>query len=164
MKWIELNIHEGGGELYPLIDYGFKENDALIYCYRHGFHWTENGVELYDYIDRVSCFCCYNNKISELRFMYFNLPEYWQRLKNMEDKISQRSQPADLSYHTLSLYRNIGLKKFEERFERELSEGKVKKNEQGVYIMTDIENDCDECCNAQEIDTKEQFIQFDLFE
>ena len=43
----------------PLAEWGLTEADALRYCRKHGIHWTENGIDLYDILDRVSCWCCW---------------------------------------------------------------------------------------------------------
>lgn len=44
----------------PLRDWGITEADALQYCYTKGFVWHEDGVRLYELLDRVSCWCCGN--------------------------------------------------------------------------------------------------------
>ena len=53
----ERNEHK----LLPLVDWKMTEKDCLEYCYNRGFYWEENGVQLYDILDRVSCWCCANN-------------------------------------------------------------------------------------------------------
>lgn len=74
---------------YPLIMWGMTENDCLIKCYRNGFHWKEGDTELYDVLERVSCFCCANKNQKECRAMIKHLPEYWQKIKDMEQKIGK---------------------------------------------------------------------------
>ena len=74
---------------YPLIMWGMTENDCLIKCYRSGFHWDENGRELYDYLERVSCYCCGNKNLRECKAVIRNFPEYWQKIKDMETRIGQ---------------------------------------------------------------------------
>lgn len=74
-------------KIYPLIYWGMSENDCLVKCYKSGFDWKEsNGIDLYDVLDRVSCFCCGNKNLRELKAMYENLPEYWQKLREMQLK------------------------------------------------------------------------------
>ena len=74
-------------KVYPLILWNMSENDCLVKCYKNGFRWIEkNGVELYDVLDRVSCWCCGNKNLKELKAIYQHLPEYWQKLKDMQDK------------------------------------------------------------------------------
>lgn len=80
-------------KLYPLIEWGMKEADCLDYCYSHGWNWhektteTECGwVELYEILDRVSCWCCANKNQREIRSIIHYLPNYWSRIKDYEDR------------------------------------------------------------------------------
>lgn len=74
-------------KVYPLILWGMTENDCLTYCYKKGFVYQEsNGVQLYQILDRVSCFCCGNKNLTELKNIYQYLPEYWQQLKEMQKR------------------------------------------------------------------------------
>lgn len=71
----------------PLVDWGMTESDCLEYCYKHGFRWLEKpGVDLYQILDRVSCWCCGNKNLKELKAIYTHLPEYWEDLKRLQDK------------------------------------------------------------------------------
>lgn len=45
------------------------------------------GVRLYDILSRVSCWCCRNKNLTELKAIYQYLPEYWERLKIMQGKL-----------------------------------------------------------------------------
>lgn len=74
-------------KLYPLIEWNMTEADCLQYCYDRGWNWLENGVELYDILDRVSCWCCKNKNKKELKNIYNHLPEYWHKLKDLQSKI-----------------------------------------------------------------------------
>lgn len=56
------------------------------YCYDHGFFWEENGIRLYDVLDRVSCWCCANKNLKELRNIRTHLPKYWNRLKDIQSR------------------------------------------------------------------------------
>ena len=49
----------------------------------------ENGKELYDYLERVSCYCCGNKNLRECKAVIRNFPEYWQKIKDMETRIGQ---------------------------------------------------------------------------
>lgn len=74
-------------KVYPLVMWGMTENDCLVKCYKSGFDWKEdNGVDLYDVLDRVSCYCCRNKNLGELRAIYRHLPDYWQKLTAMQEK------------------------------------------------------------------------------
>ena len=71
----------------PLVDFRMSEKDCLDYCHSQGIYWREGDVELYDILDRVSCWCCKNKNLKELRNIYKYLPEYWAALKGLQDKI-----------------------------------------------------------------------------
>lgn len=73
-------------KIYPLVEWGMTEKDCLEYCYSHGWNWQEEGYELYDLLDRVSCWCCANKNQKELKNIYEHLPKYWEKLKWYEDK------------------------------------------------------------------------------
>lgn len=75
--------------IYPLVEYGMTEAACLEYCYQNGYSWQEDGVELYAILDRVSCYCCGNNNLKELRNMYRFLPRYWKRLKGLQSRIKR---------------------------------------------------------------------------
>lgn len=74
-------------KLYPLVEWEMTENDCLEYCYSKGWHWNENGYELYDLLDRVSCKYCKNKNLKELRNIYHFMPDVWQELKDLQDKV-----------------------------------------------------------------------------
>lgn len=69
---------------FPLAEWGVDEKTALQGCYAAGFEWLENGHRLYDLLDRVSCWCCTNKNLRELRNIRHYLPEYWERLKDLQ--------------------------------------------------------------------------------
>lgn len=74
-------------KIYPLVEWEMTEKDCLEYCYSHGWHWSENGYELYDLLDRVSCKYCRNKNLKELRNIYHFMPDVWQELKDLQDKV-----------------------------------------------------------------------------
>lgn len=124
---------------YPLATWGIKEDQALVYCYRNGFHWLENGLELYDYLTRVSCYCCHNNSLNELRFIYFNLPEYWHDFEELE-----RKNPT-------AHYRGRGMAAYKARFEQERANGLISQDERGAWVLT-----------PEFLRKKESALQFEL--
>lgn len=71
-------------KIYPLNMFQITEQMALDICIENGIDFKENGVCLYDILDRVSCWCCSNKNLKELRNYYLHLPEYWQRLKDYQ--------------------------------------------------------------------------------
>ena len=80
-------------KILPLVEWGMTESDCLEYCREHGYDWieqTRNGpVRLYDILDRVSCWCCSNKNLKELRNIYRYLPEYWAELERLQSKTSR---------------------------------------------------------------------------
>ena len=76
----------GGNKQFPLAEWKMTEKDCLKYCYDKGFNWNEDGVELYSILDRVSCWCCANKNLKELKNYYLYLPKYWQKLKDLQAK------------------------------------------------------------------------------
>lgn len=107
------NGRTGVIKAYPLVDWGMTEDDCLTYCYNHGWNWDENGVELYSVLDRVSCWCCQNKNLKELKNIYMYLPEYWQRLRGLQSRIDFPMKGVGKSVFQL-----------EERFKREIEQGK----------------------------------------
>lgn len=99
-----------GTKVFPLADLGMTERDCLQYCHERGFFWEENGIELYDILDRVSCWCCCNKNLKELKNIYQFLPDYWERLKYLQSLTPRPMKGEGKSVFDL-----------EKRFERELT-------------------------------------------
>lgn len=113
-----------GQVLYPLIsdfcidpaavrycaspDDRLTEKDALKYCLERGYNWGG----LYDYFDRVSCFCCPLKPVSELKIIRDRFPSLWNRMLEMENNI-----PAGENYVTFKGRRS--LHDFDFKFENE---------------------------------------------
>ena len=76
-------------KIYPLVEWNMSEKDCLSYCRKHGYNWKEGSYDLYDLLDRVSCWCCANKNLKELRNMYHFLPKYWGFLKGMQSRIDR---------------------------------------------------------------------------
>lgn len=95
---------------YPLIEWGFTENDCFVGCYKAGFDWKEPDTDmaLYQILDHVNCYCCSNKNKRELRNMYLFLPKYWEKLKQMQTKTSI----------PMKAYGDVF--KLEERFQKEI--------------------------------------------
>jgi 3'-phosphoadenosine 5'-phosphosulfate sulfotransferase (PAPS reductase)/FAD synthetase len=62
--------------LYPFVDFGMTENDCLLYCYEVGFTWSG----LYNYFDRVSCYCCPLQSLNDLRKIRKYFPDLWLKM------------------------------------------------------------------------------------
>ena len=69
-------------EVYPLVEWGITEAEALQICYDRGFDW--NG--LYEIYHRCSCWCCPFQRIDELRKLRRHHPELWKKLREMDER------------------------------------------------------------------------------
>ena len=58
------------------------EKDALRYCYERGFNWGG----LYEKVERVSCYLCPLQRLTELRVIYREYPELWQKMKELDHR------------------------------------------------------------------------------
>lgn len=104
---IQIKRNDKTVKIYPLVLLNMTENDCLVKCYKSGFNWLEdNGVDLYDVLDRVSCYCCGNKNLKELKAMYKYLPQYWQKLRDMQDK-------------TYKKFRDKSIQELEIKFDKE---------------------------------------------
>lgn len=80
-------------KVMPLVTWGMTEDDCLAYCRERVWGWTEESpvtesgiVDLYDILDRVSCWCCSNKNQKELRNIFIYLPQYWAKLKDFQSR------------------------------------------------------------------------------
>ena len=69
-------------EIYPLVEWGITEAQALKICYDRGFDW--NG--LYEIYHRCSCWCCPFQRIGELKNLRCYHPELWARLRELDKR------------------------------------------------------------------------------
>ncbi|MGN0961303.1 MAG: phosphoadenosine phosphosulfate reductase [Christensenellales bacterium] len=74
---------------YPLVECSMSEKDCLQYCRDRGLNWLEDSIDLYDILDRVSCWCCANKNLKELKNYYLYLPKYWQKLKELQSRTNR---------------------------------------------------------------------------
>lgn len=65
---------------YPLIEWGWTEQDALDYCYEKGYTWDG----LYQHFNRLSCYLCPLQRLGELEKIYKHFPEQWQHMKQLD--------------------------------------------------------------------------------
>lgn len=106
-------------KIFPLADWGFDEATCLSYCYEAGIYWEEDGgagpVRLYEILDRVSCWCCCNKNLKELRNIRKYLPRYWEKLKDLQRRLER---PMKGFYKG----ERRGIFELEERFAKEQSQ------------------------------------------
>lgn len=106
-----------GNKLFPLADWKLTERDCKKYCYTKGFKWleiTDTGkhVELYRILKRVSCWCCRNKNLKELKNIYkYFKNTYWKWLKKIQSKLLEPMKGEGKSIFDLEI-----------RFKKELSE------------------------------------------
>lgn len=79
------------------------EKDCLEYCYSKGFYWGG----LYEKFHRLSCWCCPLQTLKELKVLYNEFPELWNKLKEWDNKTYRKFRK---DYSILEL---------EEKFEKE---------------------------------------------
>lgn len=105
---------------FPLVAMGMRESDCLELCKNNGIQWLEpspiceNGyIDLYDILDRVSCWCCANKNLKELYNIYLYLPRYWAQLKSLQLRLDR----------PMKGYRKdgtpVGILELEERFKKQ---------------------------------------------
>jgi len=94
------------GKRYPLIEYGMSEADCLQYCKDLGYTWGG----LYESFHRVSCWCCPNKSLPELRNLRRNFPDLWAKLLDMDAR-----QPS----HVAPFKSGVSVFDLEHRFSRE---------------------------------------------
>ena len=106
----------------PLAEWGLSESDCLAYCRERGFRWLQASpaaegeyIDLYDILDRVSCWCCANKNRRELKNIYTYLPDYWARLKALQSKLER-----PMKRYTNKMYGAYGrVEQLEEVFKEE---------------------------------------------
>lgn len=69
----------------PLYDMFITEGQALKICYANGIYFDK----LYTYLKRVSCWCCRNKNLKELKAYKEHLPEYYRKLCELEKLIGE---------------------------------------------------------------------------
>ncbi len=124
----ETHRKQEAGKRYPLIEYGMTEAQCLKYCNDRGFEWLEESdivpgglVDLYSILDRVSCWCCANKNRKELKNIYIYLPQYWERLKELQRKLERPMK----QFHNKKYGDYGNIFDLEAVFEKELREGRA---------------------------------------
>lgn len=68
--------------VHPLYEWGITEAEALKYCYSKGFDFGG----LYEKYNRIGCWCCPLQKINDLRILYHDHKDLWEKLKEIDKK------------------------------------------------------------------------------
>lgn len=69
----------------PLYEWHITEEQALQICYENNIMFDK----LYTFLKRVSCWCCRNKNLKELKAYKEYLPEYYKKLCELEEKIGE---------------------------------------------------------------------------
>ncbi len=110
-QYIGIAADEAGrckGEVYPLVEWGITEAEALQICYDRGFDFGG----LYKIYRRASCWCCPLQRIDELRKLRRHHPELWARLLEMDNRACEMFGPGPLG----QFKQNWSVKRLGERF------------------------------------------------
>ncbi len=111
LHYIGIAADEAGrckNEVYPLVEWGIIEAEALKICYDRGFDFGG----LYDIYHRASCWCCPLQRIDELRKLRRHHPELWARLLDMDERAGAMFGPSPLG----QFKQNWSVKRLGERF------------------------------------------------
>lgn len=95
--------NQNPSHIHPLVDWGWTESDALKYCIAKGYDWGG----LYEIFNRVSCWCCPLQRISELKKLWEHFPDLWEQLKTWDSKTDRPFKD------------NLSVPMWEKRFELE---------------------------------------------
>jgi 3'-phosphoadenosine 5'-phosphosulfate sulfotransferase (PAPS reductase)/FAD synthetase len=78
---------------FPLIKYEYTHQMCLDLCIKEGF-------DIFSKNFRSGCWCCPFQKVSELKNLYLNYPQYWDKLKKMQDASTlEFKQGSPISYY-----------------------------------------------------------------
>ena len=83
---------------FPLVEWGWNEQDCLNYCYSKGYDWEG----LYELFSRVSCWCCPLQPLEELRKLRTHFPDLWAELIDMDNR-TWRKFRADYTVQQLDI-------------------------------------------------------------
>ncbi len=116
-RWIKARQKRDGNRIkvFPLIELGITESQALQYCHENGWYWRikpedDNSKELYSpgALRRVSCKYCSNKGLDELRFIFHEMNDtVWHELRGLQSRIPWKFR------------KNASIFDLEERFKRE---------------------------------------------
>ena len=116
-RWIKARQKRDGNRIkvFPLIELGISEAEALAYCHENGWHWRirpedENSMELYSpgALRRISCKYCSNKGLDEMRYLFHEMNDtVWNELRELQSRIPWKFR------------KNASIFDLEERFRQE---------------------------------------------
>ena len=137
--------------IYPLVEWGITEADALAGCYKAGYNWSG----LYEHFSRVSCWCCPLKNLPELRNLRVYYPEIWMKLRDLDDRAIAQFGWGN-AYG--SFRRNESIRMLELRFDFEKKWAEAGGNIRSrafYYRLNDIYQDHFDFLPASQTSTKE---------
>lgn len=81
-KRLERARHQARNKIFPLVEWNMTEADCLKFCIDRGYTWDG----LYDQFKRVSCWCCSLQPLESLRTLYFEYPELWKKMDQLDEQ------------------------------------------------------------------------------
>lgn len=118
LQYVGIAADEAGrckaGMIYPLVEWGITEKEALKICYDRGFDFGG----LYEMYHRASCWCCPFQRIGELRRLRSHHPELWKKLGEMDCRAREQFGIGPLG----QFKERWSVEALEQRFRREESE------------------------------------------
>lgn len=111
LKRLDRENNKQKNHRHPLVEWGWSEADCLQYCYSKGYDWDG----LYRIFNRVSCWCCPLQSISELRNLWKFYPDLFDRLEGMENRLEAQGT----AYKNANFREDWTVKQLRERFEHE---------------------------------------------
>ena len=106
-------------DIYPLFEWGITEEQALKYCYKHGFDWGG----LYKERTRLSCWICPMQGVRDLKLLYRDFPDLWAELKRLNDGVirNNKEEFQGILYEFKQMDQSDNtLEQWEERFKKEI--------------------------------------------
>lgn len=113
---IRLEKERKGNKLFPLAEWDMTERDCLETCYVMDYNWLEKTnsiydvpeyIDLYNILDRVSCFCCRNKNLKELKAIYYYFTNsYWQQLKDIQSKLPEPMKKSGSIFELEERFKN----------------------------------------------------------
>ena len=122
------------GKRNPLIEWGWTESDCLAYCKGLGYTWGG----LYDIFNRLSCWCCPLQAISELRKLWWNFPDLWRQLEKWELEIQKNSIFPALKFREDSTVFDLAIRFENEKIQEIENTRKQKENDRCRRTLDDF--------------------------
>ena len=101
------NNTEDKGYRYPLIEWGWTEQDCLEYLKNKGLQ-----NPLYDKFDRLGCWWCPKQSTKSLRILYNDYPKLWEKMLKLDKEIKEVNPDRQFKP-------NVSLEQLDKKFKEE---------------------------------------------